>query len=406
VISGQPGSSTSSACGALSSTDSGVTPTTITVGVVVIDLGAANDIIAVPPVQDQETAYRTAFDALNAKGGVRCRKVVLRFYRDNPLDTSGEHALCLQMQQDKVFAVLNNLYTSTEQTCVARVGIPNIWYTPPHTADVRRYAPFILSWQPDFDRLVRQYVRGAKAEGFFKGMKKLGILQGSCFPDERIALDKELTAAGFDPAKASTFDYGCTGAPALQADQSAVLQFKRDGVTHVLNVAYTYDGTFAKAGDQQGYRPKYAHMDDSSASSMESSNTKPGDSFDGALLITTGETGANNTPGYVFNKATKECVAMLAKAGLPNATAGTGLLSVACANATLFAAAAGHAPGLTRRQLATGLSRAGRLQLAYPAGPVEVAAGGLPTAGALARPGRWATSCHCWKVVDPRYRAY
>jgi hypothetical protein len=402
-----PGASSAArACGPLTSTDKGVTASTITVGVVVIDLGAANNVISVPPVQDQEKAYRTAFADINSKGGSRCRKIVPQFYRDNPLDSSSEHSLCLQMQQDKVFAVLNNLYTSTEQTCVAKSGIPNVWYTPPHTGDVRKYYPYILSWQPDFDKLIHQYVRGAKAQGFFTGMKKLGILEGSCFPDEKTALVRELKAAGIDPGKASSFNYGCTGAPAPQADQSAVLQFQREGVTHVLNVAFTYDGTFAAAGDQQRYKPKYAHMDDASASSMENASTHPGNSFDGALLITTGGTGSPNTPGYAFNKATKDCVAMLARAGLPNATQGTGLLSAACVNATLLAAAADHAPTLTRAQLANGLARAGTLELSYPAGPVQVTDARVPTAGSLARPGAWATSCQCWKVLDPRFRAY
>jgi hypothetical protein len=404
---GSTGTTAANACGPLNATDQGVTATTITIGVLIVDLGSANSIVSVPTVADQKASYRVAFDDVNRRGGVRCRKIVPKYYSDNPLDSGSEHATCLQIQQDKVFAVFNNLYTATEQTCIAKAGIPNIWYTPPHTAEVRKYAPYILSWQADFDSLIHQYVFGARSRGWFKGMKKLGILEGSCFPDEKVALVKELKAAGFDPSKAVTFNYGCTGAPALQADQQAALQFKREGVTHVLNIAFTYDKGFSVAADNQQYAPKFAHMEDASATSIESGSSKPGKSFDGTLLISTIETGAANTPGYRYNAPTRNCTKLLASAGLPPAyqDSGTNQLGIGCINAPLFQAMANAAPTLTRRALAVGLSRVGRMELAFPAGPINVTDPRRPTSGDVWRPGVWVSSCNCWHVTDARYRS-
>jgi hypothetical protein len=251
----------SKACGAPGATDVGVSATTVTIGVVIVDLGAAGNALSLPSAEDQRKAHTAVFNDLNRKGGLQCRKVIPRYYTDSTLDPSEEHALCLQMVEDKVFAVYNNFFNVTEQTCIAKQKIPNLWFTPPHTGDVRRYAPYILSWHADFDHLIHQYVAGAKSLGFFTGMKKLGIIEGTCYPDENVAITKELRAVGIDPDKASVFNYGCPASPAApnpQGDQQAALKFKRDGVTHVVNVAYGNDAYVAGAADGQGYHPKFA----------------------------------------------------------------------------------------------------------------------------------------------------
>jgi hypothetical protein len=405
------GGGSSAACGTPGATDQGVTATTVTVGIVVGDLGAASNALALPSAADQEKAHRAVIADLNAKGGLKCRKIVPRFYTDSTLDASSEHSLCLQMAQDKVFAVYNNLFNTTEQTCIAKQKLPNIWYTPPHTPDVRKYSPYIMSWQPDFDRLIHEYIAGAHALGYFTGMKKLGILQGSCWPDENAALRKELKAVGIDPSKASVFDYGCPvspAAPSPQNDQAAALQFQRDGVTNVVNVAYGNDSYVAAAADQQGYHPKFAKMEDASASGLESASQKPPKSWEGTLLITTIQTGAPHTPHYVYNTATQSCTKLLAKAGLGPAYGNglTSLLGIACVDGALMKAITDRTPALTRTSLATGLAQAGQLDLAYPAGPIHVTDASLPTGGQLARPARWVAACECWHLIDTRWRSY
>jgi hypothetical protein len=396
-------------CGTLAATDQGVTAKQITVAAVLVDLGAANGTINLPPVEDQRKAYNAVADQVNLDGGVRCRKVVVRFFSDNPLDASAAHATCLEIQDANVFVAFNNLFAPQETTCLAKAKIPNIWYTPPHTPDVRRYSPYILSWQPDYDQLIRHYVRGAKSQGWFTGLEKLGILEQSCYPDENEAIRRELTAIGIDPGKAEVFNYGCSGAPVStpEQDQAAALQFKREGVTHVLNVAYGSISSFSRAADQQAYDPEYAMMEDAAATAIQSGTSKPGDGFDGTLLVTTIETGATNTPGYRYGAATTQCAKTLTAAGLPApyATDGAKFFGIACTNLIMFKAAAEAAPELVRTQLGAGLVRAGALDLAFPSGPLQVRDTRLPTGGQLWRPGRWVTACQCWRVTDVRYRS-
>ncbi|MCU1594532.1 MAG: hypothetical protein JWO12_1924 [Frankiales bacterium] len=397
-----------SSCGRTGATDQGITATTITVGIVVVDLGAASSTISLPSAADQEKAYNAAFNDLNARGGVRCRKVVLKYYSDNPLDSSAEHKSCLQMAQDKVFAVFNNLFSSTEQTCIAKNHIPNVWYTPPHTPDVKKYAPYILSWQADYDKLIHHYINGANGLGFFKGMKKVGVLEGSCYPDENTAIIKELHAVGIPDSKIKTYNFGCTGAPVEtpDQDQSAVLQFKAAGVTHVVNVSYGAVTGFSGAASQQNYDPEFAMMEDGAATAIQSGTTKPGKSFDNALLVTTIQTGARTTPGYRFSAATARCAQLMTKAGLstPQGSDNGQFFGIACVNALLFQAAGNAAPDLVRTQLPSGLQRAGSIEVSYPAATVNLLDPRIPTAGATWRTGRWASSCQCWHVTGTSFR--
>jgi ABC-type branched-subunit amino acid transport system substrate-binding protein len=395
------------ACGPLTATDNGVTAKDITVGVVVVDLGGASGVINLPTPEELKRAYSAAIDDVNAKGGVRCRKLKAKFYNDSVFDTSQEHAACLQMAADKVFTVFNNFFTTAESTCVAKQKIPNIWYGPPHTPDVKRYAPYIMSWHPHYDQLIKHYVHGTAARGWLKGMKKLGLLEQSCYADENSAIRRELQSIGVKLAEVSVFNYGCDATPADPSkDQAAVLQFKREGVTHVMNVAYTYDANFSIAADQQSYDPQFSHMEDASATAIEAQSQKPGRSYDGTLLISAIETGANHTPGYRYNKASQDCAALMKKAGLPAPYAEPKALffGIACVNVAMFKDAAEKAPSLVRTQLATGLSRVGPEELAYPASPAIFNSAEFPTGGQQWRPGKWVSACQCWQVTDARYR--
>jgi hypothetical protein len=239
-------------------------------------------------------------------------------------------------------------------------------------------------------------------------MQKVGVLQGSCYPDENVAVIKELHAVGIPDGKISTFDFGCTGAPveSPDQDQAAVLQFKREGVTHVVNVSYGAVAGFSRAADQQNYDPEFAMMEDGAASAIQSGTTKPGDSFDKALLIKTIQTGARTTPGYRYSAATERCGKLMTKAGVstPQGSDNGQFFGIACVNALLLEAAANHAPDLVRTQLATGLASAGTFDVSYPAAPITVVDPRRPTAGQTWRNGLWDKACNCWHVTSPTFR--
>jgi hypothetical protein len=411
--SGVGGTGTTAATGCLgAASGQGVTPTTITVGVILPTIGALNSAIGIPSAADHKKAYGAVFGDINKHGGAQCRKLVAKFYEDNPLDPSTGQAACLQIQQDKVFAVINNLFNSTVSTCVAQAKIPNFWYTTPHVNQIKKYAPYILSFQADYDRLITAYVWGSRKVGWFAGMKKIGILDQTCYPDLSAKLRSELTAAGYPAGTWSVYNYGCSTSGTGQEpdkDTAAAVQFQSAGVTHVLSTAYGKSSQFAKAAEQQNYRPKYVVMSDAQIQANNHTTPPQTSSFDGALDITGDQIGSLDTPGYKHTRATLSCRKLISGAGLPDmldssqGTAGT-LYGVACASSTMLVAALQRIPVLQRSSLASGLAKAGSLELSFPAGPSVFDNAANPTGDQYWRPAAFRTSCNCWQVTSVAWR--
>ena len=393
---------------AAGATDQGVTATTVLVGVSLPDLGSLGAAFNVPTVAQQQKAWDAVFAVYNKAGGVQCRRIVAKYYSDDVTSSTAEHATCLQMVQDKLFAVLQNFYFPEQSTCPAQNKLPNIWYIPPHTDQVNKYYPYILSYQPDYDRLVRDYIRGAKQLGWFEGHGKVGVLEGTCFPDLNHAIERELTAVGISSSQWELFNYGCDPSAPSQPDKDtqAVLQFKRAGVTHVVSVAYGRSFSFSSVADGQDYKAKYAVMDDGQVAGSNHSSANPtGAGFDGALAIAVSQLGEADSPGVRPSPATADCVRVMAAAGLPSPlSAGGAAYGSPCAGIKVFVAAASHAAMLTRTSLAPGLAQVGRLDLSFPAGPGDFHDAGNPTGGGYWRPLRFDRSATCWRVASATFQ--
>jgi hypothetical protein len=334
--------------------------------------------------------------------------MVPKYYSDDVTSATAEHATCLTMVQDKLFAVLQNFYFPEESTCLAQNHVPNFWYIPPHTNQVKKYYPYILSYQPDYDRLVRDYVRGSMKLGWFSGYQRVGILEGSCFPDLNAAMDRELTAIGIPSSKRATFSYGCDPSAPSQPDKDtqAVLQFERAGVTHVLSVAYGRSFSFSSIADGQNYQPKYAVMDDGQIAGSNHSSANPtGAGFNGALGIAVSSLGEADTPEVHPGPATARCAAIMQAAGLPSPlSSGGAAYGSPCAGIAMFVAASSHATTLTRTALVGGLARVGALDLSFPAGPANFHDVGNPTGGGFWRPLRFDRPANCWRVASAAFQ--
>ncbi|MHB8464686.1 MAG: ABC transporter substrate-binding protein [Acidimicrobiales bacterium] len=413
VASGNVGSpvgpAAGSQCAGLKSSDSGVTPTQITLGVILVDLGQLNAAIGIPTFQDEEKAYNAIFDSYNKQGGVQCRKLVARYYRDNVLDTSGEQAACLQIQQDGVFAVLNNFDTPQEFNCLAQRHIPNVFYTSPHTPAMRQYWPYVMSYDPDYDRLVKDYVAGVQQLGLLKG-QKIGVLLQSCYAELNSDIMTAFDSVGISSSKLPTYNFGCPAGASDTPDQAqqAALQFKSAGVTLVMETARNTVVDFANAAQNQGYTPKYAIMNDQSMSLIADNSAPPPTSLNGMVAITTDAEGEFNTPGFHTDPATLACAQIMNRLGLSppddqHRLAGQ-LDGSGCDTAAVLVAAMTHAPTLTRTALAAGLAQAGPLALSYPAGQMRVSDPNVPTGGPSWRPAQWYTSCRCFRITDLQWR--
>src|SRR5207302_3793337 len=62
---------------------------------------------------EQKADYTAIIDAINAEGGIACRKVVAQFFEANPADQNNLHATCLAVGESGAFAVIDpGSYTS------------------------------------------------------------------------------------------------------------------------------------------------------------------------------------------------------------------------------------------------------------------------------------------------------
>ncbi|HMC39399.1 MAG TPA: ABC transporter substrate-binding protein [Acidimicrobiales bacterium] len=352
--------------------------------------------------------FNAVFAAVNKAGGAACRTLVPKFYDDQVASASSEQATCLQIQQDGDFAVLQNLYNPQEFNCLAQRNIPNIFYTSPHSPLMKQFFPYVMGVQPDYDRLIKDYIFGAQKLGLLSG-QKIGILEQTCYPDENTDIQADLSSISVKVT--SVYNFGCvtSGASEDTPDQvqAAALQFRGAGVTLVLQTARGTVTDFARAAQAQNYYPKYVMMNDQSMSLVADSSTPIPTSFNGAVVITTDQEGASNTHGAVPTAATQACTKIAESVGEPppddqHRLAGQ-LDGNACAEVTALVAAISHITEPVRAGLAYGLAAAGPLDLASPAGPMDVTNAHDPTGGQEWRPAAWHTSCSCWIVTNLRW---
>ena len=102
----------------------GVTKTTVKIGVGLVDFDAIKDVPEVTQVRlQQEQIYQAYIDYINAHGGVAGRKLVAVYEKYIPIDSSSTQTVCTKFtDDDKVFAVTGTFYDSTgaSQLCVAK----------------------------------------------------------------------------------------------------------------------------------------------------------------------------------------------------------------------------------------------------------------------------------------------
>jgi hypothetical protein len=100
----------------------GVTADTITVGYAYLDFDLLKEMgLASSGFGDQQLAFQTMVDALNADGGINGRQIEVVYEAYSPLGTENAEAVCLRLTRDnEVFAVLGGFLGPAEpaNTCI------------------------------------------------------------------------------------------------------------------------------------------------------------------------------------------------------------------------------------------------------------------------------------------------
>jgi hypothetical protein len=378
--------------------DQGVTDSQIKMAISVTNIvgPAGNDTFGVPSVEEQNLDYQQVIDSINASGGVACRKIVAKYYTANPASDDDKKQKCLDIVQFKPFFVIDagGFYGSPLSNCFPQNHLPFLGTGRLAKSQRDQFYPYL------FDR------------GFFSpanGFKKLGFLYRDCFGDVNTQFLAALSQVGVPSSQISSYNFGCpTSNFSSPADiQQAVLQFKRDGVTHVTESQFYPDfANFTNLAQQQGLKPKYGVADDGLVPISTSKNLGVNyDNTDGMIAITGDRYGEQTTPGLSPTAGTQKCNAIFAAKGRPPVyQQPVGLGGVACSQLWMMEAAIKNAPTLERTSLAAGLQAAKSIDLSYPRGPANFTGPKVTYGGEFWRPEQLLKSCQCWRVLDATFK--
>lgn len=404
---------TGSGCQSPPGSDQGVTSSEIKVAIIMVNIvgPAANSTFGLESQQAQQATYQDVVNALNASGGIACRKVVPLFFTGDPVDQSGLEQLCQNVISSGPFFVIDyGAYYTFPQiaTCYMEAHIPFMTSSPIPAKEQQEFYPYLYS-KTLAEVLYKDTAFGLKQEGFFSsGFKKLGIIYRDCEPEFYGEFVGWLNQAGIPSSEMVSHDIGCPTSFDTPSDQeSAVLTFKEQGVTNVtvLNDNADFSNITTIAG-QQNFHPRWGIPDDGAVPTSYGSQHPDYAEIPNALAIEGDRYGEEHTPNYPVSSGTAKCNAIFAKAGQPpvyQQPVGTG--GSACDQLWTLQAAVDHAPALERSALAAGLVNAGSVDVSYPWGPNNFASNGftgahITYADEFWRADEFRESCSCWQVMD------
>jgi hypothetical protein len=396
-------------------TDQGVTSGEIKIAVTLTNIvgSTTNSAFGIPSAEEQQSFFQAVIDNANAAGGAACRKIVPDYITINPADPSGQHAGCLEIEAAKAFAVLDVgafFQPPDAKDCVAQLHVPLVLAGFLTQRESDAYYPYLLSSRGMYDVEYRNTVFALKSLGFFdggSGFKKLGILRRDCAPEVFTKFVGWLHQAGLTDGQIDSYNVGCPNPFASPADiQQAILQFQRNGVTHVTYLMANLDfANFTKISQQQGFHPKYGLADDGTMTVENASGSPDSANTDGAIGITPMRVAEQNS-GVPPSAGTARCNAIQVAAGKPPVYQQSKLDfwgGFSCNLVWMLVAGASKAPQLTRAALADGLHAAKSVDFSFPDGPNDFGAPRTIAGGQFWRPARFAASCGCWKLLDANF---
>jgi hypothetical protein len=375
-----------------------------------------NKSLGLPSAADQQASYQAVINAQNAAGGVACRKLVPDYIQINPADPSDLQSKCLQVEQAGVFALLDGGgaggAAGSGTLCYTRAHIPFFGGLNLATASqVNSSKPYLFGISATYDAMDHTAIFALRDRGFYNasnGFKKLGVMEAGCDAALPGEVSSWLNQVGVPSSQVVSFNFGCPngGIYPPSSYQQAELKFQQNGVTNVTSAGMAgWPYLFTKVAQQQGYHPKYGWPDENMETILQPGNVADAPDYANiadAVLVTTGAFGEEHTSGMTPTATTAKCNTIMQSAGLPSVyqRAQDGQT---CDEVWMFAAAASHAPTLSRDALAAGLQAAKSVDFSFPMGPNDFSGHNVTMGGQYWRILQFTPSCNCWRVVDPTY---
>ena len=407
-----PGGSAPAGAGKLTASDQGVTPTSIKVGAVLLDLSKVKALGLGLDNYDTDTQQRmfdTYFNRVNEAGGINGRKIQPVYATYDPLSTSGANsgpAICVRMAKDeKVFALIG--FTYTAGTCAAiQYSIPAITSNGELEQVARESHNYEIHTQPTYERMARNWTAYLLETSLSKG-KKVGLVDIADGGNFQLAGDAILSTfqqLGQPITYHSRFtnDQGSASAQ-LPVE---VQKMKAAGVEQVmLSANFLMATTFMQQAEQQNYYPQYLTSDIGALASNGLIRSGPAKSLSNLIGVTSAFT--ISPEGRTEQADSKDCRLFYNKTNPSQkqfAFGEEGPFNNICAEVELFTRAAIPAgTNLTRAGLVASVQRLGAGSLPNSL-PGSFAAGKTNFSDNLL-PARWNNPCTCYKLAGPVARA-
>lgn len=400
----------------LTATDRGVTADTIKVGFTIINLGGTQELGYATGIRtDASQAIDAYVDYANKRGGVLGRKIQAVKVSPDLINASDQRQKCLELTEtNAVFAVMDSiafLYETATACITAEHKTILINGNPGSAENVRRGFPYHVSVQKDDNRKMKDLAVAAKGAGFFdpaKGFQKLGIFEDACSPTvfdaPKDGLKAHLRAVGVSDW--SEFRSDCDVASQQRSGPQAVLQFRQDGVTHVLVASQSAAlKSYLNAAKAANYFPKYFAGDYVNLASGQVAKGFEPQGFNGALGVTQTHAG-EGAIGKPLPPLAQTCSQILTDHGLPpvqyNGADDLGRdieTLMLCENFLLFLqTATDTGPNLTRASWISQLSNVGEYRAAF-SDFARFTPRGKMTGGDTTKLMQWYGNCTCWKEL-------
>jgi len=280
----------------LTSSAPGVTPTEIHLDMANVSLAGpvGNSTFNVRP--DLSKIAQALADDVNQHGGVSCgRKLVLKQYDVNPLDSNDSQSKCLQMTSDHPFLVVNfgAYLTPAARQCFVQNKMLEESATQVDQHELQTSYPYLFTAGALAEQDVDAAITGLARQGYFSGAKfrKLGLFEDGCDPPVNQRVDADLAKVGVPSSQISKYTLDCNVASPPDQIEQGVLQHKAANVSHVLLLSSeTNDQNYVRIANGQRFTPQYL-VTDYGSNTSGSGTTNWGSAFDGAVAITTTRVG-------------------------------------------------------------------------------------------------------------------
>jgi ABC-type branched-subunit amino acid transport system substrate-binding protein len=396
--------------------DRGVTPTTIKVAFLLVDLGSISRLGFGVPGFDVETQkkYNTTFiEHLNATGGIHGRKVSPVFVTYDPTQPQTGQAACLQATQDHaVFAAIDYggglgdqaALCFTEQNKTPLIGL-GVFGAPQSLYRQSQGRFFTINASGVRTGANTAYLLAS--QGFFKD-KRIGIIDRD-FPGVVQTVNDGFIAAlkreGHDIVH--RVDLSMDDGTATSQIPIAVHEMQTRGVDAVMLFAdFIVSTQFVQQAEKRAYFPQYFGSDLSAMATDTAVSFMPS-SFQ-AVATTTWRTGEwrVGTPEPARDKACREIYAKATRENPARSENGYGGVVMACGVVDLLRrGTTAPGPDLTRAKYATSLQAIGRIDFPNFAG-FSYRPGKTDGADNI-RMMRYQSQCRCWmpvgNFVAPKY---